>query len=106
MDYDCHTTTAFKEIYDTQHRRQTDMLCRCFKALDWQGGTVHEVVKFLCASAPVNSRRYGGKVYYTRNILCNGQIIGYWEDWASLWVEDWKLIVRGDLYRIKVQRII
>lgn len=70
------------------------------KALDLQGGTCWQVAPHLSAGAPYSRRLYGGKLYYQRDILCNGAVVGRWTDWATLWRKDWKAIQSGELTRV------
>ena len=51
----------------------------------------------VTAGKPFNRRRYNNAWYYTREIFVNGAFYGMWEDWASLWKDDWNKIKTGDL---------
>ena len=55
------------------------------------------------ASPPFNVRRYGDRlhgqsVYYDRRVSRDGEDVGVWEDYVSLWAADWKRIQAGDFH--------
>ena len=63
------------------------------------------------ASPPYNVRRYGDRlhgqnVYYTRLVLLDGEPIGNWEDYAKLWVADWKRIQAGGFHLFRGRIIV